>query len=76
MTGTGPSGEIRADDLMNFSPAVVSPAAVATSAPTGSYVDIPLTNMRKTIAKRLLQSKQTIPHYYLTIDLNVEKVLR
>ena len=53
-------------------PAVGAPV----SAPEGAFVDIPLTSMRKTIAKRLLQSKQTIPHYYLTIDVNVEKVLR
>jgi pyruvate dehydrogenase E2 component (dihydrolipoamide acetyltransferase) len=40
-------------------PAVGAPV----SAPEGAFVDIPLTSMRKTIAKRLLQSKQTIPHY-------------
>lgn len=75
VTGTGPGGEIRADDVLNFSPAAM-PTSVPISAPEGAFVDIPLTNMRKTIAKRLVQSKQTIPHYYLTIDVNVDKVLR
>ncbi|XP_063406744.1 dihydrolipoyllysine-residue acetyltransferase component of pyruvate dehydrogenase complex-like [Mytilus trossulus] len=75
ITGTGPGGEIRADDVLNFSPSAV-PTSVPISAPEGAFVDIPLTNMRKVIAKRLVQSKQTIPHYYLTVDVNVDKVLR
>lgn len=33
------------------------------------YVDIDLTGMRKTIASRLLESKQTIPHYYMTVSV-------
>ena len=76
VTGTGPDGEIRADDVINFKPAAMPAVGAPVSAPEGAFVDIPLTSMRKTIAKRLLQSKQTIPHYYLTIDVNVDKVLR
>jgi dihydrolipoamide dehydrogenase-binding protein of pyruvate dehydrogenase complex len=38
------------------------------------FVDIPLSNMRKTIAKRLTQSKQTIPHSYISVDLSAEKL--
>ena len=38
------------------------------------FVDIPLSNMRKTIAKRLTQSKQTIPHSYVSVDLSAEKL--
>lgn len=75
--GSGADGEVKADDVRNFVPggAVVAPSA-PTAVPGAAYVDIPLSSMRQTIAKRLLQSKQTIPHYYLTIDLNVDKVLR
>ena len=42
---------------------------------TGTFTDLPLSNIRKVIAKRLLESKTTIPHYYLTIDFNVDKLL-
>lgn len=45
-------------------------------APSVTYVDIPVTGTRKIIAQRLLQSKTTIPHYYLTITCNVDKLLR
>jgi pyruvate dehydrogenase E2 component (dihydrolipoamide acetyltransferase) len=40
-----------------------------------SYVDSPVSNIRGVIAKRLMQSKQTIPHYYLSVDINVDKIL-
>ncbi len=36
---------------------------------------LPLSNMRQTIARRLVQSKQTIPHFYLSIDVMMDKVL-
>lgn len=52
-------------------------AAAAPSAPTptdAAYVDIPVSNTRAIIAKRLLESKVTIPHYYLTVDVNVDQV--
>lgn len=48
-------------------------AAVTVGA---AYTDIELTNMRKTIAKRLLQSKQTIPHYCLTIRVRMDETLK
>lgn len=42
----------------------------------GSYEEIPLNSMRKTIARRLTQSKQEIPHYYLTIDCVLDELLK
>uniref|UniRef100_A0A914VYY6 Dihydrolipoamide acetyltransferase component of pyruvate dehydrogenase complex n=1 Tax=Plectus sambesii TaxID=2011161 RepID=A0A914VYY6_9BILA len=48
--------------------------AKPTPAPGTTYVDIPLSNMRKTIAKRLTQSKTTIPHAYLGISVNLRTV--
>ena len=41
----------------------------------GSYVEVPHDGMRKTIARRLLESKQTVPHFYLTIDCNLDALL-
>ncbi len=42
----------------------------------GSYDEIPLNKMRKTIARRLTQSKQEIPHYYLSIDCVLDELLK
>ena len=55
-------------------PAPVAPAPVA--GPAGTAVDeLPLNNMRKTIARRLLEAKQTIPHFYLSIDIELDALL-
>lgn len=52
------------------------PAAPAfAAAPTGTFTDIPISNVRRVIAQRLMQSKQTIPHYYLSVDVNMDQVL-
>ena len=43
--------------------------------PTGSYEEIPHDNMRKAIAKRLTSAKTLIPHYYLTVDCNLNALM-
>ncbi|CAN7999058.1 unnamed protein product [Ixodes hexagonus] len=71
--GSGPGGRIVAQDLASATP------LAAAAAPAGAgmkYTDISLTSMRQTIAKRLLQSKQTIPHYYLSVDINMDAVMK
>lgn len=40
------------------------------------YVDIPLTQIRRVTAERLLYSKQNIPHYYLTVGCNMDELVR
>ncbi|KAM7292513.1 dihydrolipoyllysine-residue acetyltransferase component of pyruvate dehydrogenase complex, mitochondrial [Ixodes scapularis] len=71
--GSGPGGRIVAQDLASAVPM----AAAATPVAAGTkYTDISLTSMRQTIAKRLLQSKQTIPHYYLSVDINMDAVMK
>lgn len=55
------------------------PAAAPATRPgapaSASFIDIPVTNIRGVIARRLLESKQTIPHYYLCVDIEMDKVL-
>jgi len=56
-------------------------AAPAAAAPAPFTTDIPheeakLSNMRKTIARRLTEAKQTIPHIYLTLDVQLDKLLK
>ena len=54
-----------------------SPSAVMSSGDvdTNNYTDIPNANMRKIIAKRLTQSKQTVPHYYTTMECELDAML-
>ena len=62
-----------------------APAATAPSGLTakqvmgmfepGSYEEVPLDGMRKTIAKRLVESKQTVPHFYLSLDVELDALL-
>ncbi|XP_046374636.2 dihydrolipoyllysine-residue acetyltransferase component of pyruvate dehydrogenase complex, mitochondrial-like [Haliotis rufescens] len=73
VSGSGPDGQVRAQDVLSFTPSAAPLAAPAV--PGAAFTDIPLSNVRQVIAKRLTQSKQTIPHYYLTIDVNVDRVL-
>ena len=80
--GSGPRGRIVRRDLDGVSalaPAAAPPtesAAVRTPVATGSgYTDIKLTGMRRAIARRLTESKTTVPHFYLTANPDVDKLL-
>jgi len=73
LSGTGPSGRVIGKDVLG-QPAAPAPAAppsrIVTPTPItrGAFVDTPLTQMRKTIAQRLFESKSTIPHYQVTME--------
>ncbi|XP_076129968.1 dihydrolipoyllysine-residue acetyltransferase component of pyruvate dehydrogenase complex, mitochondrial-like [Alosa pseudoharengus] len=56
-------------------PTAARSAPAVAAVPTGTFTDIPISNMRKVIAQRLMQSKQTIPHYYLSVDVNMDQIL-
>ncbi|BFZ11185.1 hypothetical protein BsWGS_14223 [Bradybaena similaris] len=76
VAGSGPDGQVRAADVLQATPGVSVPGVAAVApASSHSFVDFPLSNMRQVIAKRLTLSKQTIPHYYLTTEINVERIL-
>jgi pyruvate dehydrogenase E2 component (dihydrolipoamide acetyltransferase) len=53
-----------------------TPQPQVSAAAPGDHTDIPLTQMRKVIAQRLTQSKQTTPHFYVTTDINVDKLMK
>ncbi len=72
--GSGPHGRIVKFDIENISK--VSPKEnLPLNFGDNSYEDIKLNGMRKTIAKRLTEAKQTIPHFYLTIDCEIDELL-
>ncbi|XP_071372091.1 dihydrolipoyllysine-residue acetyltransferase component of pyruvate dehydrogenase complex, mitochondrial isoform X4 [Centroberyx affinis] len=84
VSGSGPDGRVTRKDIESFVPPKAAPVTAApaaptpaapTAAPTGTFTDIPISNIRKVIAQRLMQSKQTIPHYYLSVDVNMDQVL-
>jgi pyruvate dehydrogenase E2 component (dihydrolipoyllysine-residue acetyltransferase) len=82
VAGTGPEGRIVARDLETapaatpVRPAVApSPASPLPRFPTSTpYTDVPLTQIRKTIAKRLAQSLGPVPTFYLTTEVDMERV--
>lgn len=90
LTGTGPNGRIVRRDLENAgaSPAAASPAtptpipqastaAQLAPSPDGArFTDIPLTGMRRAIARRLTESKTTVPHFYVTAHVRVDRLLQ
>lgn len=74
VAGTGPLGRVLAQDVLSKPAAAAAPAAapsrIVTHVPVarGAYTDTQLTQMRKTIAQRLHESKSTIPHYQVTME--------
>lgn len=78
MTGTGPHGRVVKRDLEGaLATAPTQKQAAPPSVPIARGVRLPpveqpLSQMRKTIARRLTESKQTVPHFYLTIEVDAQ----
>jgi pyruvate dehydrogenase E2 component (dihydrolipoamide acetyltransferase) len=84
VTGSGDNGRIIKKDVDSYTPgtpATPQPASggktVAPTVPAGqvSYEEIPVSQMRKAIAKRLAESKFTAPHFYVTMSVDMERVI-
>ena len=86
ISGSGPHGRIVASDVET---AIASGAGQAASTATGmssgqvkalyqgvDFEEVPLDGMRKTIAARLTEAKQTVPHFYLTMDVNLDALMK
>jgi pyruvate dehydrogenase E2 component (dihydrolipoamide acetyltransferase) len=73
ISGTGPHGRIVKLDIENASKAPKTQKS--TPYAESAFFDIPLTNVRKVTAKRLTESKQQVPHFYLTIDCTLDALL-
>jgi pyruvate dehydrogenase E2 component (dihydrolipoamide acetyltransferase) len=68
LQGSGPEGRIVKKDVIAAAPA---PAGV----PAGTGESIPLTRLRAAIGRRMQSSKQQVPHFYLTVDLDVRTLV-
>lgn len=84
LAGSGENGRIIKKDVESFKPGTKPASAV--SAASGnvskplvvgqeSFEDVTLSQMRKTIARRLAESKYTAPHFYLTMEINMDKAM-
>jgi pyruvate dehydrogenase E2 component (dihydrolipoamide acetyltransferase) len=84
LTGSGPGGRIVRADLGQAAggamaaPKAAAPMAAAAPVEPGDipYETVKLSNMRKTIARRLTESKQQVPHIYLTLDVQLDALLK
>jgi pyruvate dehydrogenase E2 component (dihydrolipoamide acetyltransferase) len=87
--GSGPGGRIVRADLGKAAGGVAAAPAATAAAPLATHLVTPgpfeegipheavkLSNVRKTIARRLTESKQQIPHIYLTVDINLDALLK
>ncbi len=72
ISGTGEGGRIVKRDIENY-----TPSASTTSSFTGeeSFTTVPVSQMRKTIARRLSESKFTAPHFYLTMEIRMDNAI-
>lgn len=72
--GSGPSGRIVAKDV-EAQRGKAAQSQIKSLYEAGTYTEQPVDAMRRAIARRLTESKQTIPHFYLTIDLEVDALM-
>jgi pyruvate dehydrogenase E2 component (dihydrolipoamide acetyltransferase) len=84
VSGSGENGRIVKSDIESFNPSTAKAAAPAPAASAASsfvsvgtetFEEVPNSQMRKTIAKRLGESKFTAPHYYLGLDLDMDNAI-
>jgi pyruvate dehydrogenase E2 component (dihydrolipoamide acetyltransferase) len=83
IAGSGDGGRIVKSDIDNYKPSAIAAAApAAKAAPVAAvvngqegYTDIEVTQMRKVIARRLGESMFTAPHFYLTMELNMDNAM-
>jgi len=78
--GSGPGGRIVEKDVQGATPApvatpVVTSAPIVQVVPTGEDTVVQLNRLRQITGKRTQESKQQVPHFYVTVEVDVEKIL-
>lgn len=78
LSGSGPKGRIRKADVLSAvapdEPEMAAPRRASAPPPSGDVEIIPMTPMRRTIARRLTESKQSIPHFYLRRRVRTDRL--
>jgi len=72
LKGTGDGGRVIKRDVDNYQ----SNGVIADFVGVESYIDEPVSQMRKTIARRLGESKFSAPHFYLTMEINMDEIIK
>jgi len=77
ITGSGPGGRIVEKDVIQAKPAAPAAAAPAFTPISATAEDkvIPLNKLRQITGQRTLQSKQQVPHFYVTVEVDVENLM-
>jgi pyruvate dehydrogenase E2 component (dihydrolipoamide acetyltransferase) len=75
LTGSGDAGRIIKRDIEWYKPWQVPKTAYPIPSEQESFEDIPVSQMRKTIARRLSESKFTAPHFYLTMEVRMDRCM-
>ena len=86
VNGSGDGGRVTKKDIDGYVPTAAKPSTAVTNPVGGSvkpftasteegHTDVPLTQMRKTIARRLGESKFSAPHFYLTMEINMDNAI-
>ena len=83
VSGSGPGGRVVKRDIEMAAEAAAAAATVAPVAPTVApavppdeeFADVPLSQMRKTVARRLTESLGPVPHFFLTVDVDMTRAL-
>ena len=75
ISGSGPHGRIILRDVENAQPVAQAISSTVESPASSGFSRVLLSSMRKVIAQRLTESKQTIPHFYLSADCQIDKLL-
>jgi pyruvate dehydrogenase E2 component (dihydrolipoamide acetyltransferase) len=70
--GSGPEGRVTKADIENFT----GGAGVFAVPQVEAFEEVPVSQMRKTIARRLAESKFTAPHFYLTLEIDMERAMQ
>ncbi len=85
VAGSGDHGRVTKRDIENFKPSAMAAAGASAKGTqsfvlpavvgTESFEEVPVSQMRKTIARRLAESKFSAPHFYLTMEINMDKAV-
>jgi pyruvate dehydrogenase E2 component (dihydrolipoamide acetyltransferase) len=74
--GTGPGGRVSERDVQAAIGAGAAPAPPGVPAAPAPGATVPLNRMRRTIARRMTESKATAPHFYITVEINMDEAMK
>merc|ERR1719444_778096 len=75
ISGTGPNGRILADDVREFIPLAVDASIPAAAFASSDFTDYATSEGQQRLAAALAGQKQNVPHYYLTVDVNLDNIV-